>query len=403
MHKCTPQEIIKEVPDVQSVILPSHWFDDLNDTRSVFISLYEWMLDKGGVPSDNKGTLHGRTYVGEKLFNRLLTAEKKRLLKKLKIKGDELDRAVAWSDMDSGPKTEIGGCKIKGDVILVIPESSRQALGVFSSKLFRKVHETAVKKVRANAAGANFYQWLLSQKDRPDRVGDVARDAAVDENFLRESTHYQDIKRYLDRLGASAAAIESFNAGWLEYLQQYPDRVKPYAWCSECDKRIAVQDALLSWSLESGEVFILDAACLEKYKEFDEMESQPLAGITRADLENLVEKAEISEFDVERLEESLKLWGIMPIISDEGCVYFVRSEKTHAIKIGFTAGKVEDRLGALQTAHPYKLQVLATCRGNREYEKALHDRFGQLRLEGEWFEPHPDLLAFISVLPKPQQ
>lgn len=305
--------------------------------------------------------------------------------------------------MNSGPKTEIGGCKIKGDVILIIPESSRQALGAFSSKLFRKAHEAAVKKVRANAAGANFYQWLLSQIDRPDRIGDVARDAAIDDEFPRESTLYEEIKRYLSSLGASTSAIESFHAGWLEYLQQYPDRVKQYAWCSECDTRLEVQDALLSWSLESGEVFVLDSACLAKYKGFDEMESLPLSGITRADLEKICEQADISEFDIERLEESLKIWGIMPIISDEGCVYFVRSEKTHAIKIGFTAGKIEDRLSALQTAHPYKLQVLATCRGSREHEKALHERFGCLRLEGEWFEPHPDLMAFISVLPKRHQ
>lgn len=238
MHKCTPQEIIRQVPDVQSVILPSHWFDGLKDNQSVFVSLYEWMLDKGGVPSDNKLTLHGRTYVGEKLFGKLLATEKKRLQKKLKIKGDELDRAIAWSDMDSGPKAEIGGCKIKGDSILVIPESSRQAMGVFSSKLFRKTHETAVNKIRTNAAGANFYQWLLSQIDRPDRVGDVARDTAIDDEFPLENTLYEEIKRYFDSIGASAAAIESLKAGWLEYLQQYPDRVKPYAWCSECDNRL---------------------------------------------------------------------------------------------------------------------------------------------------------------------
>ncbi len=402
MHKCTPQEIIKVVPDVQSVVLPPNWFDGLNDSRSVFVSLYEWMLDKGGVPSDNKTTLHGRTYVGEKLFSKLLTEEKKRLQKKHKIKGDELERAVAWSDMDSGPKSEIGSCKIKGDSILVIPESSSHALGVFSSKLFQKAHETAVNKIRANAAGANFYQWLLSQIDRPDRVGDVARDAAIDEKFPRANACYQEIKRYFDSFGASAAAIESLKAGWLEYLQQYPGRVKPYGWCSECDKRLEVQEALLSWSLDSGEVFILDATCLEKYRKFDEIESLSLSGITPVDLENLAERAGISEFDVERLNESLKLWGIIPITSDEGFVYFVRSEKTHAIKIGFTAGKVEDRLSALQTAHPYKLQVLAASRGNRKYEKDLHERFRQFRLEGEWFEPHPDLMAFISVLPTHQ-
>jgi hypothetical protein len=96
MRKYTPKEIIKEIPDVQTVILPSHWFDDISDNLSVFESLYDWMLKNGRVPSDSKETLHNRTYVGEKLFKKLQTAEKKRLNKKLKIKGDELDCVRDW-------------------------------------------------------------------------------------------------------------------------------------------------------------------------------------------------------------------------------------------------------------------------------------------------------------------
>ena len=401
MRKYTSREIIKEVPDVQTVILPNHWFDDLSDNQSVFSSLYDWMLKNGRVPSDNKKTLHNRTYVGEKLFKKLYTAEKKRLNKKLKIKGDELDSAVAWSDINSGPKTEIGGCNISGDVILVIPESSKQALGEFSSKIYRKEREAAINKIRANAAGATFYQWLLPQMDRPDRVGDIARDAVVDEKFPRESNQYEEIKSYLNSQGACSAAIESFKEGWLEYLQQYPGRVQPYAWCSECGERLDVEDALLAWSSESLELFVLDAACLSKYMRFDEMVSRPLSGITHVDLEELVEKEEVSELDTEDLLESLKLWGVIPV-AIEGCVYFIRSEKTHAIKIGFTAGQVEKRLSSLQTAHPYKLQLLATIPGTLEYEKSLHERFASFRLEGEWFQPHPDILAFISVILKGQ-
>ena len=154
MRKCTPKEIIKNVPNVQMVILPDHWLDNLNDNRSVFVSLYEWMLEKGGVPSENKITLPSRTYVGEKLFNKLLVAEKKRLNKKLRIKGDELDDALAWSVGDSGPYTEIGGCKISGDRILVVPESSRQSFCEFSSKLFKKEHEAVVNKIRDYVAPA---------------------------------------------------------------------------------------------------------------------------------------------------------------------------------------------------------------------------------------------------------
>jgi hypothetical protein len=56
---------------------------------------------------------------------------------------------------------------------------------------------------------------------------------------------------------------------------------------------------------------------------FDEMVSRPLSGITHVDLEELVKKDEASEPDTEKLKETLKLWGIMPITSDEGCIYFL--------------------------------------------------------------------------------
>lgn len=399
MRKLTPQEIIKNVPDVQTVILPNHWFDDLSDNQSVFNSLYDWMLENGRVPTAFKETLHNRTYVGEKLFNKLLGAEKKRLNKKFKHKGEELDSALAWSNVNSGQKSEILGYKISGDIILVIPESSRQAFGAFSIKISSKERKVAIDKIRANAAGANFYQWLLSQSDRDDIVGDAAREVALAEEFPRENNQYLEIKSDIDFQGACTSENVGIKEGWLEYLQQYPDRVQPFAWCSECGNRIAIEDALLAWSSESLELFVLDAVCLEKYNQFDQMVSRLLSDVTSADLELLVEKHGISELDTEKLEETLKVWGIMPIASVEGSVYFIRSEKTHEIKIGFTAGKIEDRLRALQTSHPHNLQVLAISRGNREHEKALHEKFASIRLRGEWFEPHPELLTYISVLP----
>ncbi len=397
MRKCIAREIIKEVPGVQTVVLPDHWFDDLNDGHSVFRSLYEWMLKSGRIPAENKESLHDRTYVGEKLYKRLRAEEKKRLNKKLKIKGKELDRALDWSDMNSGPRTEIGGCSISGEVMLVIPESSKEALGEFSSKIFDKVREAEIKKIRDSAAGGTFYHWLLSHLDRPDHVGDLARDAAADKSFPQGSDQYEEIKSYMDSQGACEGAIESLKDSWLEYLQQYPERVRVYAWCSKCGKRIDVEDALLAWSSESQELFVIDVACHSKDMTFDEMASRPLAGIPQVELEELVEKEEVSGIEVEDLLERLKLWGVIPVVI-KGCVYFIKSEGTKAIKIGFTAGQVERRLSSLQTAHPYKLKLLATIPGARENEKSLKEQFARYRLEGEWFEPHPDLLAFISVI-----
>ena len=319
MCKCTLSEIIKEITDVQTVILPNNWFNDLKDNQSVFNSLYEWMLENGRVPSENIESLHNRTYVAEKISKKLLSAEKERIRKKLKLKGDELDQAVSWSDINSGPKTEIGGCNISGDAIVVIPETSRQALGEFSSKIYAKQRDAVINKIRASAAGATFYQWLLPQIDRPDRVGDIARDAVVDNQFPRDSNQYEEVKSYLDSLGACAAAIESLKDGWLEYLQKYPGRVKPYAWCSECGGKLDFEQALLAWSLESQELFILDNNCLANHMQFDEILSRPLFGITQDDLEKMVENDEVDEFDARAMIERLKLWSIIPV-TNEKCV-----------------------------------------------------------------------------------
>lgn len=316
MFKCTPREIIKEVPDVQTVILPHNWFDDLGDNQSVFTSLYMWMLENELVPTEDKESLHNRTYVGEKLFKKLRNSEKKRLRKKLRIKGDELERAVDWSDINTGPKTEIGGCNISGDVILIIPKTSRQTLGEFSSKVYKKQNDALVNKIRANAAGATFYQWLLPQIDRPDLVGDIARDAVNDNQFPRESIYYEDIKAYLVSLGACTAAIGSMKESWLEYIQKYPKRVQPFAWCSECGGKFDVENAFLAWNLESRELYVLDTECLNKYKGFDELLSRPILGITYDDLKKFVEKIEVSKFVVEDTIEQLILWGILPIDSE---------------------------------------------------------------------------------------
>lgn len=399
MVKCSPQDIIKGVSGIQAVRLPDDWYNDLPLDKSVFSSLYDWMLGPGGVPADPNHNLHNRTYVGEKLFDKLITAEKKRLRKALKLKGDDLDDAVAWSDMNSGPKTEVSRHKISGDLILVVPESCRPEFNEFSTRFSRKKREAAIEKIRSHAAGATFYQWLNSQGERPDRVGDLARELVHLQKFPRDSNDFMAIRDTLDGRQIDSPIIGSFKQGWLEYLQQYPDRVAPAAWCGECGQRINIEDACLAWDLETADGYLLDHKCLAGYRSFSKMQSRPLEGITTCDLEQMVQKGELSAYDVEKIEENLRLWGVLPVVAEKGWVYFLRSERTHAIKIGYTAGRVEDRMVSLQTAHPYKLEVLGVSRGNREYEKSLHKRFEKFRLEGEWFDPHPDLLAFISVLP----
>lgn len=77
-------------------------------------------------------------------------------------------------------------------------------------------------------------------------------------------------------------------------------------------------------------------------------------------------------------------------------VYFIRSGAGE-IKIG-QAIDVQKRLAGLQTSHPHQLTLLATTDGGKPAERAYHARFAEHRLHGEWFAPHPDILAEIERL-----
>jgi hypothetical protein len=81
-------------------------------------------------------------------------------------------------------------------------------------------------------------------------------------------------------------------------------------------------------------------------------------------------------------------------------VYFIASE-SGPIKIG-KARSPKKRLKSLQTGHHEKLQILAWCWGGEEVEKAYHKRFDDRRLNGEWFERCPEILAEIDRLNKHQ-
>jgi hypothetical protein len=67
------------------------------------------------------------------------------------------------------------------------------------------------------------------------------------------------------------------------------------------------------------------------------------------------------------------------------------------VKIGFSANP-EDRLAALQTAHPRKLLLVGFMPGSLAEEKFLHEKFSHLRLNGEWFSISDDLMDYIEDL-----
>lgn len=76
-------------------------------------------------------------------------------------------------------------------------------------------------------------------------------------------------------------------------------------------------------------------------------------------------------------------------------VYFIQQGDNGPIKIGYSADP-HKRLQSLSTASPYPLRLLKVIDGGWMLEQTLHRRFAEHQLEGEWFAPAPELLAFIA-------
>src|SRR5262245_53465373 len=78
-----------------------------------------------------------------------------------------------------------------------------------------------------------------------------------------------------------------------------------------------------------------------------------------------------------------------------GIVYVLQTEGSQPVKIGQTAETVEDRIKELQPGNPYPLRELASFHSYsyRQIEQALHRRYKPYRMNNEWFNLPPDILA----------
>lgn len=83
----------------------------------------------------------------------------------------------------------------------------------------------------------------------------------------------------------------------------------------------------------------------------------------------------------------------------DGCpdVYFIQQGSGGPIKIGCSGNPVQ-RMAQLQTAQSEPLSLLGHVVGDRADERAVHEQFSHLRLNGEWFSPADDLLSFIRTV-----
>ncbi|MGW5852689.1 GIY-YIG nuclease family protein [Streptomyces sp. NPDC055254] len=67
--------------------------------------------------------------------------------------------------------------------------------------------------------------------------------------------------------------------------------------------------------------------------------------------------------------------------------YLVCGEDSPQTKIGRTTGTLKSRMSQLQTSHHARLLPLLDVEG--DYEGALHERFADYRVRGEWFDLKP--------------
>lgn len=75
-------------------------------------------------------------------------------------------------------------------------------------------------------------------------------------------------------------------------------------------------------------------------------------------------------------------------------VYFIRRGTSRVVKIG-VAKDPWKRLRQLQTGSADRLKIVAVMPGTPADERALHRRFADLRLGGEWFRMSPEITAMI--------
>lgn len=96
----------------------------------------------------------------------------------------------------------------------------------------------------------------------------------------------------------------------------------------------------------------------------------------------------------EKMRANSKRWRAAQTDDGRGKVYFIQTA-TGAVKIGWTKLTVVGRCRQLQTGSFEQLTILGWYYADRVEEITLHQQFRLVRVHGEWFQPHPGLLALI--------
>lgn len=86
-------------------------------------------------------------------------------------------------------------------------------------------------------------------------------------------------------------------------------------------------------------------------------------------------------------------------------VYMIQAGEGGAVKIGFSANP-KSRLSKMRTDLPHHLIVLRLLQGDMTTERALHKRFSEHRIRGEWFRFDPEMMLDLGIpvyVPPPRE
>ena len=97
-----------------------------------------------------------------------------------------------------------------------------------------------------------------------------------------------------------------------------------------------------------------------------------------------------------RAEPSPWMAPVVDIPARGPVVYFIQRGGDGPVKIGFSKNP-KGRLSSLQTGIPERLHLLGIVDGGKAEEQRLHRYFAAYGIQGEWFKPAPDLMAYIQT------
>lgn len=91
----------------------------------------------------------------------------------------------------------------------------------------------------------------------------------------------------------------------------------------------------------------------------------------------------------------------LPVYRPTGdTVYLMHCPAWGLLKIGYTSRAAYERLREIQMETGEGVHLVATIRGGRSDEKALHEMFRRLRVRGEWFKDAPEIRAAFGLSAK---